>query len=257
MRMIKSMLTAFSIYTRIPVPHFECKEEDMKYNLCFLPLIGALIGAAVYVCMCICDMFDIPVFAKVCIISLIPVLITGGFHIDGYMDVMDALNSYRSREEKLKILKDPHIGAFSVISFAAYALIWLASLAVIFDKDAGYICILPAFIFALSRTGTAISSITLKMAKSDGMLKNETGMAGRTELYVLTAELIIFIAAISLLDVCAAVAMTVVLAGFYVYYRYKTYKEFGGVTGDTAGYFVCMSEVLMLILLAVYSLIGS
>ena len=45
--------------------------------------------------------------------------VTGGFHIDGFMDTMDAFHSYKPREEKLAILKDSHIGAFAVIMLAA------------------------------------------------------------------------------------------------------------------------------------------
>ena len=47
----------------------------------------------------------------------------GGFHADGFLDVSDSLCSYGSREKKLEILKDPHIGAFAVIRLAVYYLI--------------------------------------------------------------------------------------------------------------------------------------
>ena len=47
-------------------------------------------------------------------------LVTGGIHMDGYMDTMDALHSYGNREKKLEILKDSHIGAFAVIMTVLY-----------------------------------------------------------------------------------------------------------------------------------------
>ena len=34
------------------------------------------------------------------------------------------------------------------------------------------------------------------------------------------------------------------------YYRHMAYKEFGGVTGDLAGYFLCVSELCMTVVLA-------
>ena len=55
----------------------------------------------------------------------IPILITGGFHVDGFLDTCDALHSYQPRERKLEILKDSHIGAFAVIMLALYGLIFL------------------------------------------------------------------------------------------------------------------------------------
>ena len=60
--------------------------------------------------------------------TAIPLIITGGFHADGFLDVSDSLCSYGSREKKLKILKDPHIGAFAVIRLAVYYLIYAAAL---------------------------------------------------------------------------------------------------------------------------------
>ena len=54
---------------------------------------------------------------------------TGGIHLDGFMDTKDALNSYGSREEKLRILKDSRVGAFAVIRLALYLLIFLAAAA--------------------------------------------------------------------------------------------------------------------------------
>ena len=45
MKIIKGFVIAFSIYSKIPVPQFDWKEEDMQYHLCFFPLIGLVIGA--------------------------------------------------------------------------------------------------------------------------------------------------------------------------------------------------------------------
>lgn len=49
------------------------------------------------------------------VLILIPVLITGGIHLDGLLDTADALSSYKTKEEKLEILKDSHAGAFAII----------------------------------------------------------------------------------------------------------------------------------------------
>ena len=41
MRIIKSFFIAFSMYSKIPMPPFEWKDEDMRYALCFFPLGGS------------------------------------------------------------------------------------------------------------------------------------------------------------------------------------------------------------------------
>ena len=54
-----------------------------------------------------------------------PLLVTGGFHVDGFLDTCDALHSYQSMEKKQEILKDPHIGAFAVLSLLTAVLLGL------------------------------------------------------------------------------------------------------------------------------------
>ena len=112
MRIIKSCIVAFSMYSKIPMPQFEWKEEDMQYMLCFFPWVGAVIGVCLYLWNRFCAAFQVGRIAYVLFAVAIPILVTGGFHVDGFMDTMDALHSYQPRERKLEILKDSHIGAF-------------------------------------------------------------------------------------------------------------------------------------------------
>ena len=251
MKIIKGIIIAFSIYSRIPMPHFRWEEEDMKYNLCFLPLVGVVTGLLVCLGICVSGLLDLPSITKICITSAVPLLVTGGFHVDGFMDVKDALSSYKPKDEKLAILKDPHIGAFAVIGLALYGLLWVGALAVIFDKATGDTSIALILVFVLSRILTAISSVTLKKAKNTGMLADETGRTGRGELLIMSSELITVFIVLAVCDIFVAGIFAVVLTVFFLYYRFMVYRQFGGVTGDTAGYFVCVSELLMIVALAV------
>ncbi len=45
-----------------------------------------------------------------------------------------------------------------------------------------------------------------------------------------------------------AVFVIVAMLIVFIYYRYKSYKEFGGITGDLAGWFLCLSEMVAVIL---------
>ena len=133
MRILKSLCITFSIYSKIPVPQFAWKEEDMKYIFCFFPWIGAIIGAALYFWGTFCKAYEIDVLPYSFICAAIPLIITGGFHVDGFMDTMDAFHSYQPRERKLEILKDSHIGAFAVIMLILYGLIYISAYAEITD----------------------------------------------------------------------------------------------------------------------------
>jgi len=41
-----------------------------------------------------------------------------------------------------------------------------------------------------------------------------------------------------------------------VYYVFTAYTKFGGITGDLAGWFVCIAETLMAVAIAIFSKLG-
>jgi len=106
------------------------------------------------------------VIAKLALLSLIPFIVTGGFHVDGFMDVSDALSSFKTREEKLAILKDPHIGAFAVIRLAVCGLIYIASLIIVIASGSAAALVNGiAAGFVLSRCLSALSVLTFNRQK--------------------------------------------------------------------------------------------
>lgn len=182
MSVIKSFFIAFSIYSKIPVPQFAWKEEDMRYTLCFFPWVGAVIGLCFLLWNRFAGVYGIPSTARAAVGAVLPLAISGGFHADGFMDTMDALHSYRDRERKLEILKDSHIGAFAVICFVMYELIYLGAVSMITEKE--QILVLAAGFF-LSRTLSGIGVVSLRCAKTNGMLYQFASEAHRR--VVLTA----------------------------------------------------------------------
>jgi adenosylcobinamide-GDP ribazoletransferase len=86
MRIIKSFFIAFSMYSKIPMPQFEWKDEDMRYALCFFPWVGAVIGVLWYLWKWICVRFGVGTLCYTVVGTAIPILITGGFHVDGFLD---------------------------------------------------------------------------------------------------------------------------------------------------------------------------
>ncbi len=167
MTVLKSFFISFSIYSKIPVPQFPWKEEDMKYTLCFFPWVGGVIGILVALWNWFCRACGVGNTAWALIGSAIPLLVSGGFHADGFMDTMDAFHSYQEREKKLEILKDSHIGAFSVICLLFYYLIYAGAFSEI-DTERE-VLILGAGYF-LSRTLSGIGVVSFRSAKKDGLL---------------------------------------------------------------------------------------
>lgn len=69
------------------------------------------------------------------LILTVPYILTGFLHLDGFMDVSDALLSRRDKETKLRILKDSTVGAFSVISVVLLLLVEFAGMFTVLNKN--------------------------------------------------------------------------------------------------------------------------
>ena len=130
------------------MPRFEWREDDMSTSLDFFPLVGAVIGALV----CLINIGPAaaldPVVRALASV-LIPILVTGGFHLDGFMDTSDALNSYGEPGKKLEILKDPHAGAFAFIALLRHAVFYLSFLYLWIEKADAKMMIFSGLIFVL------------------------------------------------------------------------------------------------------------
>ena len=98
--------------------------------------------------------------------ALIPLAVTGGIHMDGFMDTVDARASWQPAEKRLEILKDSHTGAFAVMACAGYLLL---SAALYSEADAAAGLRLVG-VFILSRALSAWALAILKGARQDGML---------------------------------------------------------------------------------------
>ena len=230
------------------MPRFEWRDEDMRYSMAVFPWVGAVIGVLYYGVYLAARRFSMPDIAAALLMTAVPVLLTGGFHIDGFMDVSDAVSSFRPREEKIRILKDPHIGAFAVIRLALAGMIYLASLLIVIDGDDTGSAVLALSIgFFLARALSALAVLTFRSAKNDGMLYYEATSAAsaRTANLIMTAVWIVLAAfamdyAAGLRGGFAAIGAAV----SFLWYKLLSYREFGGITGDTAGWFVVVCETM-------------
>ena len=255
MKILKSMAIAFSTYSRIPVPTFAWKEEDMRYSMCFFPWVGAAIGGLLWLWFRLALWLGVGTLSFVLIAVAIPLLVTGGIHVDGYMDTMDAFHSYRTREQKLEILKDPHIGAFSVIMLAVYGLLYTAGMAQITDSRS---LMILCFGFFLSRCLSAIGVVSLPSAKKEGMLCQFASSADRRIVKcVLYIQLVLCAGLMIILSWERGGIIVAAAFASYAYYVYRSKKELGGITGDTAGFFVTICEGAMVLAAAAVSLLLS
>ncbi|WP_046174741.1 adenosylcobinamide-GDP ribazoletransferase [Domibacillus indicus] len=92
-------------------------KAELKGVLHLLPLLGLVKGllyAAAFGSLIEWSPFSS--LSAAFLVWLLPVVLTGGLHLDGWMDWADAHFSYRDREKRLAILSDPRAGAFGVLA---------------------------------------------------------------------------------------------------------------------------------------------
>ncbi len=242
MSIINSFFIALSMYSRIPVPRVDWEKENMRYAMCFFPMIGVAIGAVMYLAGWLLDKATVGGLFRGVVFTLIPIIITGGIHMDGFMDTMDALGSWGDREKKLEILKDSHAGAFAILGMGCY-LMWSVAVWSELPAEVLRVC---GVSFVLSRALSGFSVVTFPAARNSGLLK--MFQDGAQKKVVRITMCLYVAAAVIMMAVMNARAMTGAVTGVmiaFLYYIVVSRKQFGGVTGDLAGFFLETAELAM------------
>lgn len=251
---LNGFFTAFSMYSIIPMPQIEWNKNTMKYALCFFPLVGGIIGTAIYFWCKLCILLSLSGFLFAAGMVIIPLLISGAIHMDGFIDTSDALYSRRDIEKKLEILKDPHVGAFGVIMCVVYLIAYFGISGQLYESPQ-YIAIL-ALVYPLSRSLSALSIVSFKTAKNTGLANIFSNNADKKAVKIV---MIIYIALLLVgmifLNVIVGLCVFVVSVVCFWLYKRLCYKQFGGITGDLAGYFVQVLEFIVLLAVTVGGLV--
>ena len=244
MTTLRALVIAFSMYSQIPMPQFTWQDKEMKYAFCFFPWVGAAIGGITMFWWWFCGKFSVGNVAFAMIGTAIPLAVTGGFHVDGFMDTMDALGSWGDKEKKLEILKDSHNGAFAVIGICCY---FIGSLGVWSEIRTEMLPVVAAG-YVISRALSGLAVVTFPAARGSGLVK--TFQDGAQKKAVRITMIVYLVLAAVYLYIFSPVGMVVffIIAGavFGYYYRMSR-KQFGGVTGDLAGYFLQICELALLV----------
>lgn len=239
-RLWNSFQIAFSMYSRLPAAQCDWSEENMKYVMCFFPWIGAVIGALCLGWDWLASYLDVKDALRNVVMMMIPVAVSGGIHLDGLLDVADAMSSWRPREKRLEILKDSNSGAFAVITCAVYFFLSYAAI----DSVRGKMTAVYAFSFVLSRSLSAISVVSFPKAFGNGTVAGFAKKAQDQVIRVACGVYVLVCAAVMawIHPVYAAAAAAAALLVFFWYYR-MAMKNFGGINGDLAGWFVSVCEL--------------
>ena len=245
---MKTYLHAFimcqSMFCSIPAPQI-WDEKAKDKMLLFLPVVGLEIGAIWAVFAWLCRLLNLPALVAGMILCAYPYIVTGFIHLDGYMDVTDAVKSWRDLERRREILKDSHVGSFAVIGIVLLMLAQFAAFASA-PADANFLILI--FIPAVSRCCSALAVTGLKpMSTSQYADRSKP----KSHMVALTVMLCIFLVAGFLLCGKYGFALVGCLAGYGLALR-RAYKSLDGMNGDISGYALTIGELSAV---AVYALI--
>ena len=234
-----SCAIAFSTYSRIPMPQVEWNEGNMRHTLAFFPLVGAAVGAGFWGVDALCRALALGDVLRGALLAIVPVVITGGIHLAGYCDTVDALASHASRERKLVILKDSRAGAFVVI----WCCVWFLAYFSLLTEAESLPTLAAGFVLSRALSARAIERLPSARAGMGAALKS----GSRFPWWVLAVYLVLCGGAVWLWgEPLAALAALVAAVLFYFYYKSMAMRQFGGFTGDLAGWFLQVCELVIL-----------
>ena len=249
-----SLIVAFSMYSKIPMPRTDWTDHSMKYSMCFFPWIGWVIGILEALWLYLSFLAGLSVLFRAAVFTVLPVLVTGGIHLDGYLDTSDAMSSWREREKRLEILKDSHTGAFAIINAGIWFVLFFGSAAQLTVRLSGNgetptfqaLLLLP-ILFGTSRSFSAVSVVSFPHANPSG---TAAAFGDRAVKKTVLAVMAVYLAVMAVLCGSCQPAAGLCMMGsalliFGLYYRLSK-KYFGGMTGDLAGWLLQVTELALI-----------
>ncbi len=243
---INGFMIAIDMYSAFPMPKAERNRKNMQYVTCFFPVIGFLLGALLWVWHNACDYYG---FGQACFAlvgAVIPVAVTGGVHLEGFMETTDILHGKWRQKKAQDAAKqgDAHVlykGAFAVIALACYFMLFVAGLTLIWKKEQLLLLMLSCVI---SRTLVGMSVAWFPAAKQGGILYSFTSVAHKQRLRtILSVALSLEFVSCVLVQPIIGAVMALAAMWVWTYYYYMARRQLGGITDNAGGYFLCLCEL--------------
>ncbi|KAF1084493.1 Cobalamin synthase [Sporotomaculum syntrophicum] len=244
---LKTFYFALQHLTRINIYKGEFDEAAFGRAALFFPLVGLLLGILLLLAQIVLScMFPEPVVSGMLVVLM--AIMTGGIHIDGFMDTLDGVFSGRPREIKLEIMRDSRVGAFGVLGLVCLFLLkYNAFLSM--TAPMIYQAILLAAL--LSRWSMVYAIACFPYARREGLGTLYNRYTGKRELIWATGSTIIIA---TLVAWAAGLILLLAAWGWVHFIGSKLTSELGGLTGDVYGATAETTELL--IYLTVFPLFG-
>jgi adenosylcobinamide-GDP ribazoletransferase len=239
--MIKELIIVLTFLTRIPLKiNFTYGAEEMGKTSRYFPLAGLIIGLLVAAAVYLFSFINGQLAAVLGLLT--GIILTGGLHLDGFMDTADGIFSARDRERMLEIMKDSRVGAHGVTACVILLLLKFVLYGMLEGSDNIFWIIPIAFIF--SRWAMAYAILFYPGARKEGLAhifithKRISDFPIATLLTIL--PVVIFQNWLTLLPMIISFALV-------WWYLKSMQRILGGLTGDIYGSLAELSEVFFIL----------
>lgn len=251
MSIIRSFFICVSMYSIIPVPNTAWQEKDMKYIFYMLVFLGIFLGLAEYGIYIVAEYFQISSILYAALSTALIVFFTGGIHFDGYADTIDAIFCHGNQEKRQQVLKDSNSGAFAIIYTITYFMIMFAAFENMYKSVEMYKLI---FIFTLSRIFVLYLIAYTKSATEKGLLYTFSRAENKKALliYAYLVTIFAFILLYFIVGLKSLIIILLILTSISIILNKYFIKVFGGLSGDLAGFSICIYEVCLLLYFSMF-----
>jgi len=249
-KLLKAFCMSFSMFCAIPTPFSHVWEDSVRsLMLVVFPFVGTVIGGIWALAAILLDKMNCPQMFGAALLALLPYLLTGGIHLDGYMDCCDAIFSRRPLEKKREILKDSHVGSFAVVGLA---ILMIFSFAAFASADGSENMLSLIFICMLSRACSAIGVSTLRpMGHSEYAGNFQQGISKGNITAISVILVVSFALAYLICGNEGLVSCFATVVGYVICTAYA-FKNLDGFSGDVTGFGHTLAELFGIVALTVF-----
>ncbi|MCI4625052.1 MAG: adenosylcobinamide-GDP ribazoletransferase [Candidatus Magnetoovum sp. WYHC-5] len=251
---MKGFLIAIQFLTIIPVPSalfsYVCgygyddarySDADVGVSSAYFPLVGCFIGLLLAALAFTLEVF-FPIQLTAVLVLAAKALITGGLHLDGLSDTVDAISCRRDRAAKLQIMKGGAAGPAGVTALVLILLMQYICIQQVVTHSMLMIVLAPV----IGRYAAVFALYIGKSAKNSGLGRTFIENTNRREFLIATFFTIIISIVVS---VFSANLIIFLITYIFVIAAVKTFQmQFGGLTGDSIGTIIECTETLVLLI---------
>jgi len=248
MSWIKGFLINLQFFTTIPIRlALPMDKKHLERAIQTFPLLGLLQGG-IYagILYTFVEWTPFSALAAAFALWLASIIVTGGIHLDGWIDSSDAFFSYGDKDKRLEIMKDPRTGAFGVLSVIVLLSAKFFFIYEIITRLQSDTYLLATAIPLVSKMLMGILLVLVKPAKNEGLGALFRNASSKRTLWLYPVYLLLFAVTSFLTGLNIGFASYVLAAILvFLFLRKKIMEWFGGMTGDTLGASVELTEVLL------------